>query len=167
MKLFAILAIAAFGLTAANRITDNVYPCPHSGTTRLAHVSSCSKFVQCVNGFAVEEDCATGLFYSEEHQQCTTPELANCRVESSPCPRWTDPENLVFLSNGRDCQRYFLCYDAQPLQMECAPGLSFDARTNKCSADSCSVSQEKEGFVDQFIIMIIYSPDHLLVLWTR
>lgn len=144
MKLFVSIALVAalVGLSTANRVLTNVYPCPHSGTTRLAHASSCSQFVQCVNGVAVEEECADGLFFSAESQQCTTPQLANCGVERKPCPAWTDPADLVYLTDGRNCNNYFLCFDGQPQSMQCASGLTFNSNTNKCDAQQCSVSHE-------------------------
>lgn len=150
MKLFLTVALAAalVGLTTANRILTDVYPCPHSGTTRLAHASSCSQFVQCVNGVAVEESCADGLFFGAERQQCTTPQLANCSVERKPCPAWTDPTDLVYLTNGRDCNNYFMCFDGEPTSMQCASGLTFNANTNQCDAKVCSVSREISLYIE-------------------
>lgn len=130
-------------LSGSTRVTQEIYPCPHSGTTRLPHSSSCNKYVQCVNGFAVEEDCARGLFFSPDQQMCTPEWQANCVVEQSPCPTWTDPENLVFLSNGMQCSQYFMCYNGQPIVMQCASGLTFNSSTNQCSQESCRVSLRK------------------------
>lgn len=134
------LLCSLIALSAATRVTQEIYPCPHSGTTRLPHSSSCDKFVQCVNGYAVEEDCAKGLFFSQERQMCTPEWQANCVVEQSPCPTWTDPENLVFLSNGMQCDRYFMCFNGKPIEMQCASGLTFNSRTNQCSQEACRVS---------------------------
>lgn len=152
--LFATALVALVGLTTANRVFTNVYPCPHSGTTRLAHASSCSQFVQCVNGVAVEENCASGLFFSAETQQCTTAALANCQVEKKPCPTWTDPENLVFLTNGGNCNNYFLCFDGEPISMECASGYTFNSATNQCDSAQCSV---RLGFIARDWLLILTS----------
>lgn len=141
MKAFLIILVTALaGVSSGNQVSNSIYPCPHSGTTRLAHSFSCSQFVQCVNGVAVEEHCATGLFFSEVTQQCTTPRNANCSVEQTPCPKWTDPENLVFLTNGQNCNNYFMCFDGQPLSMNCDSGLSFSSNSSQCFFGQCSVS---------------------------
>lgn len=163
--LFIALVTALVGLSAANRASTDIYPCPHSGTTRLAHLSTCSQFVQCVNGVAVEESCADGLFFDEESQKCTTAALANCNVEQTPCPKWTDPENLVFLTNGNSCNQYFMCYDGEPLALECASGLNFNSRTSQCDQVGCSVSLLTYTPTRGRFLMILLSSDFSLVLW--
>lgn len=87
----------------------------------------------------MEEQCADGLLFDEAQQRCTTPALANCTVEHNPCPRWTDAEQLVFLTNGNNCSNYFMCFDGQPLTMQCASGLRFNRDTNQCDSSLCAV----------------------------
>lgn len=147
MKLFlTTLVVALAGVASASHISRDVYPCPHSGTSRLAHLSSCSKFVQCVNGVAVEESCAEGLLFNAELQKCTWPSLASCNVERNPCPTWTDPENLVFLANGNNCNNYFMCFDGHPTSMSCANGLNFNRNSSQCDYAQCRVSTEEQIF---------------------
>lgn len=129
---------------ATERISTQVYPCPHTGATRLAHAWSCAKFVQCVNGVAVERDCGEGLFFSVTHQYCTTPSSAGCEVEQRLCPQWTETDDLVYLGDARNCNQYFMCFDGQPLALSCAPGLGFDHSTNQCSSDTCSVIKKTQ-----------------------
>lgn len=171
MKHFSLALLAALvGLSAGSHVSSDVYPCPHSGVVRLAHASSCSKFVQCVNGFAVEEECAQGMFFSTEHQYCTEPVYAKCTVEQNPCPAWTDVERLVFLTNGRNCNNYFMCFDGKPLSFNCAPGFSFNANTNQCDQSQCAVSFAIQGFMHwqvRFNSLFIIFSDYPMVLWCK
>lgn len=173
MKLFlTTLVVALAGVASATHLSRDVYPCPHSGTSRLAHLSSCSKFVQCVNGVAVEESCASGLFFNAELQQCTWASLANCNVERNPCPTWTDPENLVFLANGANCNNYFMCFDGHPLSMNCASGLSFNRNLDQCDYVQCFVSTIRDADIPVCDRTIeakpdVFSLDLTLVLWRQ
>lgn len=141
MDLLSILGLLVLyvTVTTANRITTNVYPCPDAGFSRIPHSWSCSKFVQCVNGAAVEQDCARGLFYSAEHEYCTNPTTANCDIDERPCPRWTEPDDLVVLGDGESCNQYYMCFDGEPTAFQCAPGLNFNGETNQCDSETCSV----------------------------
>lgn len=142
MKFLDFYGLLAFSLVSVSaqspRITTNVYPCPQSRITRLAHSWSCSKFVQCVNGYATERDCAHGLLFNKEHQQCMHPRDANCIVEDSPCPRWTDLEDLIYLTTESG-SKYFMCLNGEPIPMQCAEGFVFDRRKLQC---------DPEGFVE-------------------
>lgn len=152
MKLLVVLTVVAASLAGVsaqaffpNRITTNVYPCPHSGATRLAHSWSCSKFVQCVNGFAAEKNCVRGLVFSEEHQQCMQPNEANCVVEDSPCPRWTDPEDIFYLTSAEG-SNYFMCLDGAPLSMQCASGYIFNRRELQCDPEAVNLVSSGSDF---------------------
>lgn len=144
MKFIVALTFAAVALsgtaTLAEPSSSNLYPCPHSGTTRLAHSWSCSKFVQCVNGVAVDRDCAQGLFFNAEEQRCMNRSDAQCEIENNPCPTWDDPEDLTYLTHASSCSQYFMCYGRTPLPFNCAAGLNFNALTNQCDTASCYVS---------------------------
>lgn len=138
---FLVLFLVALNLvgfssqSSSNRITTNVYPCPHSGLSRLAHSWSCSKFVQCVNGYAVERDCIRGTRFSEQYQKCTFPDYSDCGVEKSPCPRWTDPEDLIFLTNQHGAV-YYMCQNGEPMPMMCPINLFFNREKQVCDPDS-------------------------------
>lgn len=137
MKFLVLLCLLAFSWSgvssqaASNRITKDVYPCPHSGATRLAHSWSCSKFVQCVNGHAVEKECVQGLLFSVDHQQCLHANKVNCTVEDSPCPRWTDPEDIFYLTSVNG-SKYFICQNGLPMPMQCANGFVFNRKELQC-----------------------------------
>lgn len=144
MKFIIVLTFVAAALggfaTLAEHGSTNLYPCPHSGTTRLAHSWSCSKFVQCVNGVAVERDCAQGLFFNADQQQCMNRYDAQCDIENNPCPTWDNPEDLTYLTHANNCNNYFMCYGGSPLSLQCAAGLNFNSITNQCDTYSCNVS---------------------------
>lgn len=143
MKLLILLGILAvmggFSQIQA-RSSRNVYPCPLFGETRLPHSWSCSRYIQCINLVAVEEQCADGLHYNADTQQCMEPAQARCTVEDNPCPKWSDPEDMVYLSNPRSCDSYFLCFMGEAKPLACADGFVFNATTNQCDRSQCSVS---------------------------
>lgn len=147
MKFLVLFLVAASlvgfsSQSSSNRITTNVYPCPNSGLSRMAHSWSCSKYVQCVNGYAIERDCAPGLFFVAElpHEECMTPGPVwqNCVVEESPCPRWTDPEDVIYLTSNHG-PVYFMCLDGEPVGMMCAINYFFDRMERRCDADHAVV----------------------------
>lgn len=164
MKLAALGIILALAtIPAESRLSANVYPCPPSGALRLPHSWSCSSFVQCVNGIAVEQDCSEGLQYSADQGFCTTPESANCDVEQATCPRWTDPEDLTYVMDGRNCSQYFMCFNGDPLPLQCGPGLTFNELTKQCDTQTCSVSGS--NLILKVILARTFLLDLISVLW--
>lgn len=124
-----VLLAAVLGLTEASTV---VYPCPIFGIARLPHAWSCGRFVQCVNGEALVQECTAGAHYNPDTEQCMDPWYANCRVEQSPCPKWSDPQDLWYLSHGTQCDKYFMCYNNEPREFSCAYGFVWNATVNKC-----------------------------------
>lgn len=165
MKQVLILALlAAMGGISHARSSRNVYPCPLFGETRLPHAWSCSRFIQCINVDAVEEHCAEGLHYNAETQQCMDPSRANCTVEDHPCPRWSDPEDMVYLSNPRSCDRFYLCFNGEAKPHQCADGLTFNLTTNQCQSSQCSVSYRIKRTLSSHLITNFYLLAQFLVV---
>lgn len=130
-------------LVGALEARSAVYPCPIFGLGRLAHSWSCSSYVQCVNGDAVEVGCAPGLHFNAQIEECIEPARAACTVEDNPCPVHTDSLDMVYLTDAQNCENYYLCYDNQPQRFQCAPGYLWDPVRQFCNIDyrvNCAVS---------------------------
>lgn len=121
-----------------------IYPCPAFGLARLPHSTSCSKFIQCFAGTAVELDCGPGLAYKWEIEECVPKENSGCY--RNHCPLYNDPGNLVFLPDYMDCDRYYLCHNNEPVSYRCAEGLHWDETNEFCAtpADAECIDYEIE-----------------------
>lgn len=106
--------------------------CPSSGVSRIPNPFSCTRYFLCFDGVPVERVCSSGLYFSRSLLRCVRREDSDCDLETKLCPDINDPNNIIFLANQEDCQRYFICYDGEPTEMDCGPRLHWDPVNNWC-----------------------------------
>jgi Chitin binding Peritrophin-A domain len=127
-----------------NNNNDNNRLCPSLGLSTLAHQSSCSKYVVCLNGQAIQRECFAGLHWNSVAQQCMSPDQAQCTVADVPrCPSFVQNNTLNFLPSQNSCSKFFVCFNGEPLPRECAAGLHWDPMMDSCipaNMSSCVVS---------------------------
>lgn len=80
--------------------------CPESGVSKLANPTSCTRHFMCFDGSLVERSCSPGLYFSRSRLQCVRRELSDCVLNNDSCPTVNDPDNIVFLADQEDCQRF-------------------------------------------------------------
>ncbi|XP_055534944.1 protein obstructor-E-like [Wyeomyia smithii] len=109
------------------------YKCPETGVSSIPHKYSCTKYVMCFDGIPVVQNCAPGLHYDSQSQQCTFPIHAECVLESGICPQTNDPNKIIFIADKLDCAKYYYCYNGEPHENSCATGLHWDPDNNWCT----------------------------------
>lgn len=60
------------------------------------------------------------------------PQLAMCDINYA-CPAQDDRLNPVFLPDGDDCSKYFVCFEGSPIPRDCAEDLWWDVVYNWCT----------------------------------
>lgn len=116
--------------TTTQSPTDIV--CPSGGVSRIPNPFSCTRYFLCFDGVPVERVCSSELFFSRSLSRCVRREESDCDLETNLCPEVNDPSNIIFLANQEDCQRYFICFDGQPKEMDCGPRLHWNSVNNWC-----------------------------------
>ena len=56
-------------------------------------------------------------------------ESTGCTVQ---CPEKSDDE-ISYLPSPTDCSKYYVCVEAEPIEMSCPEGLWFDSELNICN----------------------------------
>lgn len=56
---------------------------------------------------AVQRSCSPGLYFSRSQLRCVRRADSDCLLDNESCPAENDPENVVFLPDQEDCQRFF------------------------------------------------------------
>lgn len=93
---------------------------------------SCTRYFLCFDGTPVERTCSPGLFFSRSELRCVRREESDCDLEVNICPEVNDPNNIIFIANQEDCRNYFVCYDGDLKEMECAARMHWDSINNWC-----------------------------------
>lgn len=104
------------------------FECPPTGIHTLAYPWSCRRFVRCIAGNALIQECAPGLYFDAVLGQCNVFEIANC----NPCQE-KEASELVFVRDERNCSRFSICIGQVLSENTCAQGLYFDPRVNSCA----------------------------------
>lgn len=127
--LIVIIAIIA---TTSGQVLEG-FECENPDiVTWNPHPFSCTRYVLCFYGNAIERLCAPGLHFSREFQHCTFPQLARCDYNYA-CPEEDDELNPVFLPDPKDCGSFFVCFKGEPIQRDCAENLWWDVVYNWCT----------------------------------
>lgn len=106
--------------------------CPSTGVSKHVNPMSCTRYWMCYDGVAVERQCSPGLYFSRAQLRCVRRDDSDCLLDLNSCPAENDPNNIVFLPDQEDCERYFVCYDGEPEEFECGPTLHWDPNNNWC-----------------------------------
>lgn len=127
---FIVLIILAAVAITSSFASD--FRCPDTGVSFFPHEESCSKFIMCFGGLALERTCAPNLHWSAGGEYCTTHAQAECELENPLCPEVDDPNDLIFIPSLADCEKYYLCHQGEPKQFRCAPNFHFNPVENFC-----------------------------------
>lgn len=150
--------------TAAPSSTTPSSACPEvydpSHQVYFPH-TDCTKYYICTfEGAKLEQNCPTGLHWSEVNNYCDHPDRAQCKVAtgtsthvstttseevttdvtsevttnlpSVECPLVDDPNVPVFLPHESDCTRYYVCDNGRLVQFTCPAGLFWNALETTC-----------------------------------
>lgn len=82
--------------------------CADSGVTRIVDPTSCTRHFMCFDGTLVQRSCSPGLYFSRSQLRCVRREESDCLLNNDSCPIDNDPDNIVFLPDQEDCQRFEL-----------------------------------------------------------
>lgn len=86
-----------------------------------------------MSGVGVERECGPGLFYSENHQECVEYDSAYCERHVGPCPLYNDPDNMVYVNDETNCEKYYLCHHNQLQPFQCQSGFHYDISSKVCT----------------------------------
>lgn len=106
--------------------------CPLSGVSKHVNPTSCTRYFMCFGGVAIERQCSPGLYFSRAQLRCVRRDESDCLLDLNACPAENDPDNVVFLPDQENCQKYFVCFDGQPQEFDCGPSLHWDPNNNWC-----------------------------------
>lgn len=94
---------------------------------------SCIQFIRCINGYATQETCQSGLHFNRATQQCDLPANSGCEITFT-CPPNIPPGQMVSFRSDTNCSEFFVCTGSpEPLQQSCNPVLHFDPVTQQCT----------------------------------
>lgn len=122
--------------------------CPPTGIARIPNMSSCSRYFLCFNGVEVEKSCSHGLEFHRGLQRCVRRNESDCELDLNICPPENDPNNIIYIPNKDDCQKYFICYDGQPEEQDCGPTLHWDPVNNWCIRAEESTCEPRTNLPD-------------------
>lgn len=111
---------------------DIIEHCPDDGIKSISHPDDCEKYVLCVNGARIKRNCAPGYHFSRDFRSCVLPEFADCKEGKLKCPKEDDLDNLVFLPDPDSCEKYYVCFGGDPVQLSCSGGLHWSADDEVC-----------------------------------
>ncbi|EAT36587.1 AAEL011335-PA [Aedes aegypti] len=86
----------------------------------------CSRYAVCYNRQLHYQYCAEGLFFSVEKQECTKPELSDCKVRDVECG-W-----ITLIPHPNKCTNYYDCFNGYPALRACVDGFYFDDEVGTC-----------------------------------
>src|SRR5690349_7323972 len=119
-------------------ILDRIFPreseCPRDGVKQIEHPDSCEKYILCIGGNEVERRCGSGLYFSRKHSSCVTADVAECEESDHvwECPEEDDFNNIVFLPNTEDCQKFYLCLRGEKVPLNCSEGIHWSIDSEMC-----------------------------------
>lgn len=104
--------------------------CPPRGLHKVPHPYSCSKYILCFDGVAVERLCSPGLYWNSELFRCVRRNDSDCLLPSA-CPTYNDPDDIIFIP-GYNCTSYSICHNGKPVEFDCGEGFHFEPILNRC-----------------------------------
>jgi len=126
----------------------NVHPtfeCKKGINEKMKDPESCSRFIQCMDGFAYHFACQENLQWNSEMKVCIDKSMSNCEsADKNPNAAPTNPngdkENSQLCPSGfkgllpddSDCRRYISCSENGGFYMKCQTGLVWNKTTKTC-----------------------------------
>lgn len=109
----------------------NQFPCvncPSEGVHFYGKESSCSDYRVCINGVAVDRECAPTTLFDRRKNRCVPQEDAEC--EYLRCPL----TGTKIVADPSNCSRYIVCIEGEEVaQRDCSTGLLFDPALGDCA----------------------------------
>lgn len=119
--------------------------CPDEGIKSISHPTECGKYILCVGGTRIKRNCAPGLHFSRDLRACTTPDVAECE-DGYSCPEEDDMDNLVFIPNTENCNKFYFCFGGEGVSMSCASGLHWSQEHQTCMPEALANCEYGDGF---------------------
>lgn len=143
---------------------DDREECPDEGIKQISHPKSCEKYILCVGGTEIERRCAPGFHFSRSLRGCVKPEIAECEEHERvwECPEEDDLDNLVFIPNKKNCEKYYLCFGGDRIPMSCADGMHWSIDEETCMDEeeaNCEFGDDIEECPDEGIKSISHPYD--------
>lgn len=69
-----------------------VAECPLRGVAFFRNQFSCTKFVLCFDGVAIDKTCSPGLYFSRAQSRCVRRDDSDCLLGDGTCPAENDPD---------------------------------------------------------------------------
>nr|XP_034838425.1 probable chitinase 10 [Maniola hyperantus] len=157
MPILVFLLLFGYGWAS---LLPNGCPADFSINRLLPHETECGKFYACSNGRRVLMQCPRGLSFDEDLQECKTSEKVKCKKDELSTNvgelntnvedkeeerRIRNKRSDTYLPNGcpmqfsvnkllphHDCKKFYKCSFGIKVEMDCPPGLHFDAGSEKC-----------------------------------
>ncbi|XP_026484503.2 uncharacterized protein LOC113392336 [Vanessa tameamea] len=104
----------------------------------------CNNFLNCWDGWAFEQECPTGLVFSNEGF-CDYPYNVDCRDRKLKDPRPPCSKDFEAFSNEADCNEFFVCVSGLPVRFKCPADLVYSENLGVCDYKSrvqCNVTFE-------------------------
>jgi hypothetical protein len=110
---------------------DDREECPETGIKSISHPDNCEKYILCVNGMEIKQECPAGLHFSRTLRECTTPKKAECEVDEDreECPA----EGIKNISHPDNCEKYIICFNGMEIERNCPAGLHFSRELRECT----------------------------------
>lgn len=142
--------------TTTTTTTAAPFPCPPTGVHRFADPDNCLRFIQCVVGNVIIQNCAPGMAFDENLGTCNLQEFTSCSMTSTQPPATTTTTTtpapacptlkVEAIAYPGHCNRYILC--SNPIVLECPPGHGFDEVLGQCKAVENCLPSGKTGPYD-------------------
>ncbi|KAJ6647229.1 Peritrophin-1 [Pseudolycoriella hygida] len=123
MKILLFIGFLTIGV-----VSSQEFGCPPDGIHALKYPGSCRRFIRCLFGNGIVQECAAGLYFDIVRGQCNTAEAADC----NPC-RSNAADQVTFTRDPFNCTRFSMCIGAVLSENACGVGLYFDPTTNTCA----------------------------------
>ncbi|KAI8429574.1 hypothetical protein MSG28_000188 [Choristoneura fumiferana] len=94
----------------------------------------CNAFLNCWDGWAVEQECPNGLLFSVEGY-CDYPQRVDCnnrRTNDKPAPQPRCASDFEAFRSDSSCSEFFVCVNRQPVRFLCPADLAFNQDLGIC-----------------------------------
>lgn len=96
--------------------------------------ANCQAYFVCYNGEAHDQSCPPDLNFHEDAQLCDHPANFPCSNDNASNPVFNCPAAGIHLyAIENSCTDYRFCFGGFLAVRQCAPGLLFDERLNRCN----------------------------------
>ncbi|CAH0600755.1 unnamed protein product [Chrysodeixis includens] len=102
--------------------------------TQIPSPSLCNNYLNCWDGWAVEQECPTGLLFSNLGY-CDYSDNVNCESRKLIQPPPTQPQckkDFEAFRNAFDCNEFFICVGRQPVKFKCPADLAYNQFLGVC-----------------------------------